>query len=33
MVGGLCDVSGVDEVVVGVVELAVALFQTRQKVV
>ena len=33
MVGGLSDVSGVDEVVIWVAELAVALFETRQKVV
>jgi len=31
MVGGLSDVSGVNEVVVGVAELAVALFETRQE--
>jgi len=33
MVGGLSDVSGVDEVVIRVAELAVALLEARQKVV
>ena len=33
MVGGLSDVSGVDEVVIRVAELAVALLEARQEVV
>ena len=33
MVGGLSDVSGVDEVVIGVAELGVALLETRQEIV
>jgi len=33
MVGGLSDVSGVDEVVVRVLEFAVALLEARQEVV
>ena len=33
MVGGLGDVSGVDEIVIMVTELAVTLLQTRQEVV
>jgi len=33
MEGRLCDVSGMDQVVVGVLKLAVALLEARQKVV